>query len=192
MDYELEEMRRQMQTLKDKLEKQEIVNEHIIKKSMKKNVDSIARRYYVLMAVALLMLPYGYWAFVMLSGFSHAFWIATCVMMLICAAATYYNSRNVSNVDMTRNNLVEVGKRMARAKKFDADWLFLGIPMIIAWLGWFVYEVYKQDNDVVSSPLLWAGCVGGVVGAIVGFSIHFKTQRQYQKIIDQIEDITGE
>jgi len=181
-----------MQTLKDKLEKQEIVNEHIIKKSMKKNVDSIARRYYVLMAVALLMLPYGYWAFVMLSGFSHAFWIATCVMMLICAAATYYNSRNVSNVDMTRNNLVEVGKRMARAKKFDADWLFIGIPMIIAWLGWFVYEVYKQDNDVVSSPLLWAGCVGGVVGAIVGFSIHFKTQRQYQEIIDQIEDITGE
>ncbi|MBR1517992.1 MAG: hypothetical protein IJ624_00635 [Prevotella sp.] len=192
MDYELEEMRRQMQTLKDKLEKQEIVNEHIIKKSMKKNVDSIARRYYVLIAVALLMLPYGYWAFVMLNGFSHAFWIATCVMMLICAAATYYNSRNVSNVDMTRNNLVEVGKRMARAKKFDADWLFLGIPMIIAWLGWFVYEVYKQDSDVVSSPLLWAGCVGGVVGAIVGFSIHFKTQRQYQEIIDQIEDITGE
>ena len=192
MDYELEEMRRQMQTLKDKLEKQEIVNEHIIKKSMKKNVDSIARRYYVLIAVALLMLPYGYWAFVMLNGFSHAFWIATCVMMLICAAATYYNSRNVSNVDMTRNNLVEVGKRMARAKKFDADWLFISIPMIIAWLGWFVYEVYKQDNDVVSSPLLWAGCVGGVVGAIVGFSIHFKTQRQYQEIIDQIEDITGE
>ena len=192
MDYELEEMRRQMQTLKDKLEKQEIVNEHIIKKSMKKNVDSIARRYYVLMAVALLMLPYGYWAFVMLSGFSHAFWIATCVIMLTCAVATYYNSRNVSNVDMTRNNLVEVGKKMARAKKFDADWLFIGIPMIIAWLGWFVYEVYKQDNDVVSSPLLWAGCVGGVVGAIVGFSIHFKTQRQYQEIIDQIEDITGE
>jgi len=93
---------------------------------------------------------------------------------------------------MTRNNLVEVGKKMARAKKFDADWLFIGIPMIIAWLGWFVYEVYKQDNDVVSSPLLWAGCVGGVVGAIVGFSIHFKTQRQYQEIIDQIEDITGE
>ncbi len=25
-----------------------------------------------------------------------------------------------------------------------------------------------------------------------GFSIHFKTQRQYQAIIDQIEDITSE
>lgn len=192
MDYELDEMRQQMQTLKNKLEKQEIVNESIVRHSMKKSADSIARRYYILMAVALLMLPYGYWAFVMLSGFSKAFWIATCVMMLICAAATYYNSRNVSNVDMTRNNLVEVRKKMARAKKFDADWLFFGIPMIIVWLGWFVYEVYKQDNDVVSNPLLWGGCVGGVIGAIVGFSIHFKTQRQYQEIINQIEDIVEE
>ena len=93
---------------------------------------------------------------------------------------------------MTRNNLVEVRKKMARAKKFDADWLFFGIPMIIVWLGWFVYEVYKQDNDVVSNPLLWGGCVGAVIGAIVGFSIHFKTQRQYQEIISQIEDIVEE
>ncbi len=192
MDYELDEMRQQMQTLKNKLEKQEIVNESIVRHSMKKSADSITRRYYILVAVALLMLPYGYWAFVMLSGFSKAFWIATCVMMLICAAATYYNSRNVSNVDMTRNNLVEVRKKMARAKKFDADWLFFGIPMIIVWLGWFGYEVYKQDNDVVSNPLLWGGCVGAVIGAIVGFSIHFRTQRQYQEIINQIEDIVEE
>ena len=28
--------------------------------------------------------------------------------------------------------------------------------------------------------------------AIIGFSIHFKTQRQYQEIIDQIEDLTAE
>ena len=57
MDYELDEMRQQMQTLKNKLEKQEIVNESIVRHSMKKSADSIARRYYILMAVALLMLP---------------------------------------------------------------------------------------------------------------------------------------
>ena len=45
MDYELDEMRQQMQTLKNKLEKQEIVNESIVRHSMKKSADSIARRY---------------------------------------------------------------------------------------------------------------------------------------------------
>ena len=40
--------------------------------------------------------------------------------------------------------------------------------------------------------MFWAGCVGGTIGAIIGFSIHFKIQRQYREIIDQIEDITTE
>ena len=38
----------------------------------------------------------------------------------------------------------------------------------------------------------WGGCIGGIIGAIIGFVVHFKTQRQYQDIIDQIEDITAE
>ena len=34
--------------------------------------------------------------------------------------------------------------------------------------------------------------MGGIIGAFCGFSLHFKTQRQYQDIIDQIEDLTAE
>ena len=138
------------------------------------------------------MIPYGYWAFVMLSGFSIAFWIGTCVFMLICSIATYYNSRNVSNADLMHNNLVDVRRRMARAKKFDSDWLLIGIPAIILWLIWLFYEIYKIDHNLLHQPLFWGCCVGGIIGAVIGFSIHFKTQRQYQEIIDQIEDFTKE
>ena len=92
--------------------------------------------------------------------------------------------------NLMTNNLVEVRRRMASAKKFDANWLFFGIPASILWLAWFFYEVYKQNHDLLCHPMFWAGCVGGILGAIGGLSIHFKTQRQYQDIIDQIEDIT--
>jgi membrane associated rhomboid family serine protease len=81
---------------------------------------------------------------------------------------------------------------MARAKKFDADWLFFGVPAVILWFGWFVYEVYLANGYDLSNPLFWGGCCGGVIGAICGFKMHFKTQRQYQDIIDQIEDLTVE
>ena len=59
------------------------------------------------------------------------------------------------------------------------------------WLAWFAYEVYKQNHDLLMHPLFWSGCIGGVIGVIIGLSIHFKTQRQYQNIIDQIEDLTA-
>ena len=169
-NFELENMRQQMNTLKKKLEQQEIVNDRFIRHSMKQTAGNISRRYYMIMALCLLMLPYSYWAFVMLNGFSIPFWIFTCITMLVC---------------------LEVRRRMASAKKFDANWLFFGIPLAIVFLGWFMFESYLLHPNAFFNGLFWAGCIGGVLGAIWGFSLHFRTQRQYQEIIDQIEDITA-
>ena len=89
------------------------------------------------------------------------------------------------------HSLVEARKNVASAKKFDVDWLKFGIPTVILWFGWFTYEVYLQDNDLANG-LFWGGCAGGVIGAIAGSKFHFRTQRQYQDIIDQIEDLTAD
>jgi len=191
-DMQLEEMRRQMQTLKNKLEKQTIVNDHYMRRSMKKRTDKITQHYRMIIALAAVMLPYSYWAFVKLSGFSVAFWIGTCVFMLVCAAATAYNRKRLTDINMMHKNLVEVSKKLARAKKFDADWLFVGIPLVVLWFGWFMYEVYTVNHSMMHEGLFWGGCVGAIVGAIAGYKMHIKTQRQYQDIIDQIEDITNE
>ena len=191
-DFEFENMRQQMTTLKNKLNKQEIVNDRLIRHSMKQTAGNISRRYYMIMALCLLMIPYSYWAFVKLNGFSIPFWIFTCIGMLICGGGTFYNSRKLSDSNLMTNNLVDVRRRMARAKKFDADWLFIGIPFAIVFLGWFMYESYLLHPDAFFNGLFWAGCIGGTLGAIWGFSLHFKTQRQYQENIDQIEDLTDE
>ena len=191
-DFEFENMRQQMTTLKNKLNKQEIVNDRLIRHSMKQTAGNISRRYYMIMALCLLMIPYSYWAFVKLNGLSIPFWIFTCIGMLICGGGTFYNSRKLSDSNLMTNNLVDVRRRMARAKKFDADWLFIGIPFAIVFLGWFMYESYLLHPDAFFNGLFWAGCIGGTLGAIWGFSLHFKTQRQYQEIIDQIEDLTDE
>ena len=45
-NFELENMRQQMNTLKKKLEQQEIVNDRFIRHSMEKTAGNISRRYY--------------------------------------------------------------------------------------------------------------------------------------------------
>ena len=187
-DFELNNMRQQMETLKKKLEKQEIVNDRIIRQSMKKTASSISVRYYIIMALGLMMVPSMYFVFYEHFGLSLAFSIASGIFMLVCTAATYYNSLNLSNSNMMHGNLLDVRRRMARAKKFDANWLFFGIPAIIVWLGWLGYEFYQKDGETALAMIIGA-VVGGVIGAIIGFSMHFKTQRQYQEIIDQIEEM---
>ena len=191
-NFELENMRQQMNTLKKKLEQQEIVNDGLMRRSMKNTAGKINRRYTIAMIAGLFMIPYSYWVFIKLSGFSVAFWLFTCVFMLICIGATYYNSRNISDSNLMTNNLLDVRRRMARAKKFDANWLFFGVPGILLFMGWFMYETYQVQGGGIDNAFFWGGVVGGIIGAILGFMTHLKTQRQYQDIIDQIEDITRE
>lgn len=178
--------------LRSKLEKQAIVNDRFIRQSMNKTASSISRRYYVIMAISVLMVPYGYWVFCKMCGFSLTFWIITSIFMLICCGATYYNSRNVNDTNLMRSNLVEASRKMARAKKFEANWLFFGIPTVILWFSWFIYNMYAINNDPLHEGILWGGCIGGAIGAIIGIRIHIKTQRQYQEIIDTIEDIRAD
>ena len=191
-DFELENMRQQMTTLKKKLNQQEIVNDHFLRRSMKKEVNNINCRYNIIMALCVLMVPYGYWCFVVLSHLSISFWIVTSIFMLICGAATFYNSRKISDPNLMNHNLVEARKKVASAKKFEANWLLFGIPAVILWFGWFVYEIYQIQGGDFNNGFFWGGCIGGIIGAFFGIKIHFKTQRQYQDIIDQIEEITKE
>ena len=191
-DMELESMRQQLDTLKEKLNQQDILNDHIIRRSMKKDVNNITRHYYIIIAIGLLMVPYGYWCFVKLCGLSYFFWIATSIFMLICAGATFYNSRKISDPELMSHSLVEARKKVASAKKFESNWLLFGIPAVILWISWFFYEIYQIQGGDFNNGFFWGGCVGGIIGAFFGIKMHFKTQRQYQDIIDQIEDLTKE
>ena len=191
-NFNLEEMRQQMTTLKNKLNQQEIVNDRLIRRSMRNEVNNINRRYNIIMAIGILMVPYGYWCFVKLVGLSIFFWIATSIFMLICAGATFYNSRKISDPELMSHSLVEARKKVASAKKFESNWLLFGIPAVILWLGWFFYETYQIQGGDFNNGFFLGGCIGGIIGAIIGIKIHLKTQHQYQDVIDQIEDLTAE
>ena len=128
----------------------------------------------------------------MLNGFSIPFWIFTCIVMLVCLGATYYNSRNLSDSNMMTNNLLDVRRRMARAKKFDANWLFLGIPSHHRLVGLVYVRVLSASSSMpFSTPSSGQDVSVVSLEPSVDHS-HFKTQRQYQEIIDQIEDLTAE
>ena len=187
MDYELDEMRQQMAILKDKLENQTIVNDRFIRRSIKRGVSTINRRYLVIGIIALAMIPYGYWAFVMLGGLSVALWLASCLMMLIVVGFMIYNSRDMRDNTLMSGNLLEVKRKVTQAQKRDASWLWFGIPMALAWGAWAVYEMSQKmgDNEYIVPCCI----VGVLVGALIGLKVHFKTQSRFNEIIEQIEDL---
>ena len=187
MDYELDEMRQQMAILKDKLESQTIVNDRFIRRSIKRNVSTINRRYLVMTIIALAMIPYGYWAFVMLNGLSVALWIALCVLMLAVVGFIYINGSVLRDYNLMGGNLVEVKRKLALAKKRDGNWPWFGIPVAVAWASWAIYEMAQKTGG--NEYLVPCCIVGILVGALVGLKVHFKTQRHYRDVLEQLEDL---
>ncbi len=192
MDTQLEEMREQMNTLKKKLEQQEIVNERIIRKSIRHAASNINRRYTFVYIISLLMIPYGYWAFVKLNGSSIGVWIIMSILMLIVFGYTLYTGRYLRANDLYNSNLIDARQKVAKAKKLDSDWLKFGIPAGLLWIIYFIYDKYQQISDDSFWIFAASMTVACILGAVIGLKIHYRNQDNYQEIVDQIEELTKE
>ncbi len=191
MDKDFEEMRQQMSILKEKLQKQEIVNEKVFRRSTRKSLKGINRRYTFVSILCILMVPYSYWAFVKLTGMSIWLWLATCVLMLIAFVYTQYTGRFISS-RVFEKDLVQARAKVAKAKKLDHDWLKIGIPLIVLWLAYFGYEMYRVTGGEDSIYIVVMCVVCALLGGAVGLKIHFKNQDNYEQVIEEIDDFTKE
>lgn len=189
MDYELDEMRQQLAILKNKLDDQTIVNDRLIRRAVKNSVSTINKRYLVISIIAFAMIPYGYWAFVVLNGLSIPLWIAMSVLMLAVIGFCIYNGHEMRKNDFVSDNLLDTKRKALKAQKRDAMWPYFGIPVAIGWAAWVGWEMtQKLEGDFLKYFIPWfIICV--TAGALLGLKVHFKTQRHFRDILEQIEDV---
>ena len=189
MDFELDEMRQQMAILKNKLDDQTIVNDRLIRRAVKNSVSTINKRYLVISIIAFAMIPYGYWTFVKLNGLSISLWIVMSVIMLAVIGFCIYNGHEMRKNDFVSNNLLDTKRKTLKAQKRDAMWPYFGIPVAIGWAAWVGWEMtQKLEGDFLKYFIPWfIICV--TAGALLGLKVHFKTQRHFRDILEQIEDV---
>lgn len=185
-----DEMRNQITLLKQKLDHEEIVNDHLLRETMRsgKGAINITKRLSYFCAFASIFI------YLMLSGtgtFSLAFIIATCIMMLFCAAATHYVHRPVDRMNLMTEDLATVARVMAKFRKQYDQWLHYVTPaLLIPWFCWAVYEfAWKNAPEGVNHwmmalPLL----IGAAIGLFIGYYFHCKAVDAADNIIKQIEE----
>lgn len=192
MSYELEQMRSQIGILKEKLEKQTIVNEQHIRKSMKSKLTDINRTITGTIICGIFALIYCTW-FLWHMELSSAFVTATFVMLAVCLALTIIQKRRLGSLDFSKDNLVETARRLSKVRTHYKDWYKIAIPMIIIWLSWFTYELVEKIGFSPMTAWFYAGAgVGGIIGGIIGYRINRKVIRKASEILDQIKDLQTE
>ena len=192
-DFELENMRQQMATLKSKLEQQEIINDRLIRDSLNTKLRKVKRQKWSKLILILFVMLYVpamlYWLLNM------PLWFCIVSLLYFAYAAFYdfYYMNGISNGDLSREQMLDTSRRVARMKKMNARWLWFSIPFTIVWVAVLTYLACTIDSAVTKDNLegfLYGGATGLVIGLAIGAYVYIRQQRQAQAIIDQIDEIT--
>lgn len=175
---ELETLRSQMDLLRKKLEQESIVNEKLMRETMRSRVSTINRQGWISIAVAICMVL---WFPLCFNTLSTAFIITTIVFMAVDAIATWIIHKQVDERQLMSEDMRTVANKMKTLKKRYQWSTVIELPLVLAWCVWFCYEVIQMTG----AP--WQFMAGAVAfGALIGFFIGLK---MYRKVIDNCNAI---
>ena len=185
---ELEDMRSQIASLRNKLEEQNIINETHIRNSMKTKATDINRIIARSIIAGAFALPYCTW-FIWKLDLSLAFTICTFIMIAASIILTVVQKIRFNDLDFSGSNLIETARKLGMVRKHYSQWHFIAVPVIIFWIGWFIYEIVMTMG--VAPYVIWlcsGALVGGIIGGAIGFSMNRKITRKTGELLAQIDE----
>ncbi len=187
---ELQEMREQLAALKEKLNKQEVVNDRLIRDVLIKKKKSVDKNIWFvgicgLITITIGNLAFSYW------GVSSWFLIGTTMLMLVCFLMTLIPHNWVKKADIQSGNLLVAAKQVRRLRKLYKDWEIIGIVLAVIWLAWLFIEFSAViENKQMLYILVGASVVGGTIGGIIGLKISRKVMHTLDEMIQEIEEMS--
>lgn len=193
----MDELRSQMAVLKEKLDNQDIVNDRLMRDSLKQRMSWVKK--YVWGEIIALPFIILLWYFLKME-FHLSWWSFSALSLLLIVSVTadyYINNHALKDVDYQRNNLLQTARKLVRMKKQRTWQSFFGVCAafsIIIWMGFEVYwnTPHTPNNDQILLSLVIGGIIGFVIGVVIGLVILSKMQRTNNKLIRQIKELMGE
>ena len=174
---ELEQLREQMSIFKDKLNKQQIINDQLVRNTMKSKLSWIKSFVWgEIIIIPILLLGMA----VFHAGTGLSWWLYGFLAIGLIADATGdFIINRIPKGQLLSGDLVETSKRLVKMKKQRTSWFIIGLIFVTIWLVWFIVELVLKtdpgcalpDHNLVIAIMAIAVAVGGVIGGIVSWFI---------------------
>ena len=195
---ELEQMREQMAAFKSRLDKQQIINEQLVRTSMGGKLSWIKNFVWgEIIAVPILLIIMALFH----AGNGLSWWLYGFLALGLIADATGdYIINRIPKSQLLSGDLVETSKRLVQMKKQRTSWFVAGVIFLVIWLVWFCIEIAMRldcgctlpHHGTVVAIMIGAIVVGALIGGVIAWLIFRKMQRTNNQLIEQIEQITKE
>lgn len=187
---ELEQLRSDYELLKSKIDSQEIVNDRLLRQTMKSNVRNIDRVTLVQNIAAVIVIICAPLIFHYNPIVNASWWFVagTVVMMLVCIFFNWKYNHKVSNANLANCDLREFVTNVKYLKDKWKGWIKWGVTMLVIWFGWLVVEVLMHSEDkILSYSIIIGMLLGGVLGGILGMRMQRKVIENCDEMISQID-----
>lgn len=187
---ELEQMRSQLNVLKQKLEQQQIVNDQLIRRAMQQKMSWI-RKYVIGEIIAIPIVILCVWGLHLIMGFSVGLSLAWTVLLVASVTSDWFINRTDPK-DFLSENLTSTTKKLIRMKTLRRRYEMAALPLAIVLLAWMCWEGLQNGMSVMAHGFVVGGLIGGTIGGCIGFSVYRKFQKTNDEIIRQIAEMTAE
>lgn len=187
---EMLEMKEQLSLLIKKLDKETIVNERMIRRSMKEKADRLNRRLIVEILVSLIMIPFFICVLPNLSKVSMPFCIFSAGFFALAILYDFYMYLRFRPQKFIEGNMIEARRDTLNFKKQTLRWTYcIGIPFLVVYIAWFVYEKMQYYQGEILKIVLVSALIGFLIGGAIGINVFIKTLRTTDEILMQIEEL---
>lgn len=189
-EYTLEQMRTDYQALKETLSKQEIINDRLLRETMKCKVKNIKSKVAISMACGICVILMSPFVFHYNPVVNASWWFiaGTDILMATCLFLDWKFNHKMQDTDLSHCDLLSFAKEAKETKSHYKNWIKWGFILGFVWALWLCAEVWSHSSE----PKLAMGMIVGIiVGLIIGGAAGLKMDRAIirncDEIIDQIE-----
>lgn len=183
---ELDILKEEMAALKRSLDKEQIVNDKLMRTVMRQRASWTN----TFVKFEFIALPFTYLIFaVACAFFKISQWYALSFLILgVVDTVMDLRTFRISPKIFSTCSMMEVRRLLTRQKKERFIQMCISAPLAIIWLVFFSMAVFREPQDSVGYAGMVGGIVGGVIGGIAVIIIYRKAQKTNDFIIDEIQD----
>ncbi len=178
---QLEDMKNEMQELRESLQQQKIFTDKSIRHAMVGRSSWINR---FVKSEVFIVLPVSILLFLWLKsaiGLSWAFVVVTLGLIFADIVWDIIINR-LKPADYVSLSLIDLKERLIRQREMRRRQMLIELPLVVVWAVWFVYDVATNGVGMFEDVPLWIPLIITVVWFIVAMVIVFKIYHKMQGI----------
>lgn len=185
---ELEELRSQINELKQRIDRESTLNEQLLHDSLRGKIRSVHNIVWRMIVIGILGIVV--WCYMGHLWNLSPYFVSVTILMFIASMSAEYLINRMDVRDFSLN-LSDAVARLIEMKRMRLYQVMAGFAfLLVVWGPWMVCEMFPKFEPGMRLPMAIGMSFGAVIGAIRGLTYFFRMQRANDEMIRQIEDFT--